>query len=106
MNPKEIYKVVYKTVRKEALKSNCRAVEGHKNFARNLPDPKDVTEEEAAIFSAMVSCSPSNDWGLEGFFQTPLESGKTLGQFVRENLENPMQYAPQMKDLARKCMNF
>lgn len=106
MNPKEIYEVVYKAIKKEILKSHCKAVEGHRKFAQNLPNPKDVTEEEAAILSAMVCCSPSNNWGLEGFFQNPLESGKTLGQFVRENLKDPMQYVPKMEKLARKYVKF
>ena len=104
MKPKEIYEVVYNTVTKEAVKADCKAVVGHKRFAQNLPDPKAVSEEEAAILSAMVSCTPSNDWGLEGFFQTSLESGETLGQFVRKNLHESMQYVPKMEDVAKKYM--
>lgn len=104
MKPREIYEVVYKIVIKEAVKADCKAVEGHRRFAQNLPEPKTVSEEDAAILSAMVSCTPSNDWGLEGFFQTPLESGETLGQFVRKNLREPMQYVSKMEDVAKKYM--
>jgi len=103
---REIYEVVYKTVTKEAFKADSRAVEGHKRFAQNLPDPKMVSEEDAAILSAMVCSTNSNDWGLGGFFHTPLESGETLGQFVRKNLRlrDYMEYVPKMEDVAKKYM--
>lgn len=102
MRPIDIYAVVYKTVTKESMRTGCEAVEGHKRFAQTLPSPRTVSDEDAAVLSAMVCCTPSNDWGLEGFFQTHLESGETLGQFVRKNLAEHMKYVPKMESVARK----
>jgi hypothetical protein len=99
---KEIYKVLFDAVRKELSKQECKACEGHKKFARVIPNPRKVSEEEAATLSAMVVCSPSNDWGLEGFFQTVLPSGEKLGDFVRNNLPNYNQYNNLMEDVAKK----
>lgn len=104
MKPGEIYDVVHKTVTKEAFKADCQVVEGHRRFAKNLPLPFLVSEEYATVLSAMVGHSPSNDWGLEGFSQTPLESGETLGQFVQENLPEFMQYVPKMESVANKYL--
>ncbi len=102
---KEIYKVVFDAVSKEVSKKDCRACQGHKKFAKVLPNPQKVSDEEAATLSAMVVCSPSNDWGLEGFFQTVLPSGEKLGEFVRDNLPNYNQYNNLMGDVAKKYIS-
>ena len=102
MKPIDVYTVVYETVTREAAKSGCDVVDGHRRFAQSLPCPAAVSEHDAAVISAMVSSSPSNDWGLEGFFQITLEDGQTLGQFVRENLPAYTQYVPSMERVAKR----
>lgn len=104
MKPREIYEVVYKTVTKEAGKAECAAAEGHKRFAKNLPDPNTISEEDAAILSAMVYFTPGDDWGLDSFFKIPLESGEMLGHFVRRNLPDFVQYLLKMEEVAKKYM--
>jgi len=102
---KEIYIVVFGAVTKEASKTDSRVIEGHRNFAKVLPDPQNISEEEAATFSAKVVSSPSNDWGLEGFFQIMLPSGERLGDFVRGNLPDYNQYYNRMEMIAKKYIS-
>ena len=92
MKKSEVYKVVYDTVTREALNPDCKVIEGHKNFAKKLPDPQKVPEDDAAFYSVMVVYCPSNDWGLEGFFRTRLANGELLGDFVRNNIPEYNQY--------------
>lgn len=62
MEKTEVYKTVYEAITKEAAKPDCKVIEGHKNFAKKLPNPGTVPEEDAGFCSAMVVYSPSNGW--------------------------------------------
>ena len=91
MEPKEVYRVVYETVRREA--DNPRWVsENHKKFAGNLPSPDSIDDYEAAVLSAMVVETPGDPWGLETFHQVPMEGGGDLADFVERNLPNYAEY--------------
>lgn len=103
MDPKEVYGVVYETVRREAAKEDCPAPKAHRKFAMKLPEPDSIGEREALILSSMVSACPG-DWGLEGFFQVVLDSGEMLGDLVRSNIQDVSQYYSQQEDVARKYL--
>ena len=101
MTNTEVYKTVYKAI-KSALKNGTgNKVSGHREFAALLPLPTIVTEDEAQLLCSMVSCSCSNKWGLEAFYQIPLNDKETLGVFVRNNITMVYESVKQ-ENVARK----
>ncbi len=104
MNAGEVYATVYRVCRAVAARGEPKAVPGHREFALRLPDPTVAEEDEAAVLSSMVSVSPSNDWGLEAFYQCKLETGETLGDFVRREIPNTPQYTDKMEEVAKKYL--
>lgn len=79
-----VYDFIQKTIKERKPLKGC---EGHWEFAKYMPHPGSINENDARLLLGSISMSKSNLFGLECFFQENYR-GIKLGEYIRNNLPN------------------
>ena len=86
MSYQELYRQCYDIIKHGAPnREGYKPCIGHQLFANYIPKPDQVSEADAKILTSLIVISPSNRYGLEGFFPYALSDGKMVGEIVKEN---------------------